>query len=118
MGFPLTLIAPLLGVLLALPTAGYIPLLLSLLLGSLALSLVGAIGAALTVSLRRGGLLLSLIVMPLYSPILVFGASCVRMAIDGLPITTPLAALGALTAAALVLAPFGIAGALRLSLQA
>lgn len=117
-GLPLTIVAPLLGVMLALPAAGYLPLLLSLLLGTVALSFIGAIGAALTVSLRKGGLLLSLIIMPLYVPVLIFGASCVRMAVEGFPISGPLAVLGAFCCLALVLAPLAIAGALRMSVEA
>ena len=72
-GLPLTLLSPVLAVMMSLPGAGYGPLLGSLLLGTGALSLIGSIGAALTVALRRGGLLLSLIVMPLYVPVLIFG---------------------------------------------
>lgn len=117
-GLPLTLVAPLLGVLLSLPVEGYLPLWFSLFLGTITLSLVGAIGAALTVSLRKGGLLLSLIIMPLYVPVLIFGASCVRMAVEGFDYSVPLAILGAFCAIALMLAPFAIAGALRMSLEA
>ena len=117
-GLPLTLVAPILGILLALPGAGYGPLLVSLFLGTLTLSFIGAIGAALTVSLRRGGLLLSLIIMPLYVPVLIFGASSVRMAIDGFPIEGPIAILGAFCAGALVMAPLAIVGALRMSVEA
>lgn len=116
-GLPLTLVAPLLGVLLALPSEGYLPLLLSLLIGTMTLSFVGAIGAALTVSLRKGGLLLSLIIMPLYVPVLIFGASTVRYAVEGLPYDSALAVLGGFFALALVLAPLAITGALRLSLE-
>lgn len=114
-GLPLTLLAPLLGVMLALPAAGYLPLCVSLLLGTGTLSLLGAIGAALTVSLRRGGLLLSLIIMPLYVPVLIFGASAVRNAVEGFAVAGPLAVLGAFLAAAMVLAPLAAAGALRIS---
>lgn len=116
-GLPLTLVAPILGIMLALPADGYLPLLLSLLLGTITLSLVGAIGAALTVSLRKGGLLLSLIIMPLYVPVLIFGASCVRLAVDGFSYGAPLAILGSFCALALVLAPLAIAGALRMSVE-
>lgn len=116
-GLPLTLVAPLLGVLLALPINGFIPLWLSLFLGSLTLSFVGSIGAALTVSLRKGGLLLSLIIMPLYVPVLIFGASSVRSAVDGLPYLGSLAVLGMFCAVALILAPLAIAGALKMSVQ-
>ena len=117
MGLPLTLVAPVLGVLLSLPSAGYGPLLLSLLLGTVSLSLIGAIGAALTVSLRKGGLLLALIIMPLYVPVLIFGASSVRMAVEGFPIDGPLAVLGAFCAGSMVLAPLAVAGALRMSVD-
>ncbi len=116
-GLPLTLVAPLLGVLLALPSDGFIPLWLSLLLGTLTLSFVGAIGAALTVSLRKGGLLLSLIIMPLYVPVLIFGASTVRSAVEGIPYTGALAVLGMFCALALMLAPLAIVGALKMSVQ-
>jgi heme exporter protein B len=116
-GLPLTLVAPLLGVLLSLPTDGYVPLWLSLLLGTMTLSLVGGIGAALTVSLRKGGLLLSLIIMPLYVPVLIFGASAVRSAVEGLPYLGSLAVLGMFCAVALVLAPLAIAGALKMSVE-
>jgi heme exporter protein B len=114
-GLPLTLMAPLLGAMLSLPTSGIGPLCWSLLLGTGCMSLVGAIGAGLTVTLRRSGLLLSLIVMPLYIPVLIFGSSAVQSGIDGGPIHTQLAVLGALFAIAVVLAPLATAGALRIS---
>lgn len=114
-GLPVTLMAPLLGVMLALPQAGYLPLCISLLLGTACMSLIGAIGAALTVALRKGGLLLSLIVMPLYVPVLIFGTSAVQNAVAGGSINTQLAVLGAFLAAAIVLAPLAAAGALRIA---
>lgn len=113
-GLPLTLLSPLLGVMLALPAEGFVTLVLSLLLGTATMSLIGAVGAALTVSLRRGGLLLSLIVMPLYIPVLIFGASAVASASLGESVAAPLAVLGAFLAMALVLAPLAAAGALRI----
>lgn len=116
-GLPLSVVAPVLGVMLSLPATGYLPLVLSLLLGTLSLSLIGAIGAALTVSLRKGGLLLSLIIMPLYVPVLIFGSACVRMAVEGFGINASLAILGAYCAAAIILAPLAVAGALSMSLQ-
>lgn len=116
-GLPLTLVAPLLGVLLSLPAEGYVPLWLSLLLGTMTLSFVGGIGAALTVSLRKGGLLLSLIIMPLYVPVLIFGASSVRSAVEGVSYMGALAVLGMFCAVALMLAPLAIAGALKMSVQ-
>jgi heme exporter protein CcmB len=116
-GLPLILLAPVLGVMMSLPEAGYVPLLISLFLGTGTLSLIGAIGAALTVALRRGGLLLSLIVMPLYVPVLIFGSSAVRYAIEGFAIGGVLAVLGALLAGALLLAPLAAAGALRVGIN-
>ena len=116
-GLPLTLLAPVLGMMLSLSEAGYVPLILSLLMGTAVLSLVGAIGAALTVALRKGGLLLSLIVMPLYMPALIFGASTVQRAVDGFPVDGSLAVLGALLAFSLLVSPFATAGALRVSMH-
>ena len=100
---------------LSLPSVGYIPLLLSLLLGTACLSLIGAVGAALTVSLQRGGLLLSLVVMPLYMPVIIFGTATVQRAVEGFSWFGPLAVLGALSALALALCPLAVAGALRIS---
>jgi heme exporter protein B len=114
-GLPLTLLAPLLGVMLALPEGGYLVLCLSLLLGTATMSLIGSVGAALTVGLRKGGLLLSLIVMPLYVPILIFGANSVQSSLAGTPVQAQLAILGAFLAAAIALAPLAAAGALRVS---
>ncbi len=114
-GLPLTLMSPLLGVMLALPSGGYLPLCITLLLGTASMSLIGAVGAALTVALRKGGLLLSLIVMPLYVPVLIFGASAVHNAVSGSVINSQLAVLGAFLAMAVVLAPLAAAGALRVS---
>jgi len=116
-GLPLTIMAPLLGVMLSLPSAGFAPLLASLLLGTACLSLIGSIGAALTVALRKGGLLLSLIIMPLYTPVLIFGASAVNSAVEGFPIGGQLAVLGAFLAVSIILAPLAAAGALRISVN-
>lgn len=114
-GLPLALLSPLLALMLNLPGAGYLCLFLSLLLGTACLSLIGAIGAALTVSLRRAGLLLALIVMPLYVPVLIFGTGAVQAAIDGYAYNVQLAVLAALLAAAAALAPLAAAGAIRIS---
>jgi heme exporter protein B len=114
-GLPVTLLAPVLGLMLSLPAEGYWALFLSLLLGTAAMSLIGAVGAALTVSLRKGGLLLSLIVMPLYIPVLIFGASAVQTAVQGGTIGMQLAVLGAFLALAVVMAPLAAMGALRIS---
>lgn len=116
-GLPLTLLAPILGVMLSLPSSAYAALFFSLLLGTGVMSLIGSIGAALTVGLRKGGVLISLIVMPLYIPILIFGASAVQSAAIAESYTMHLAVLGAGLAMALVLAPLAAAGALRISVN-
>lgn len=116
-GLPLILVAPLLGVLLQLPEAAMGALLATLALGTPVLSLVGSIGVALTVGLRRGGVLLSLLVLPLYVPVLVFASSAVSDAAIGLTIIAQLYFLGALLALALTLAPLAAAAALRISVS-
>jgi heme exporter protein B len=116
-GLPLTLAAPGLGVLLNLPPDGYLWLLVSLAIGTPALSVIGAFGAALTVGLKRGGLLLSLLVLPLYVPTLIFGAEVARRGAEGLAIVTPLLLLGGITAGAVALLPFAAAAALRINLR-
>lgn len=116
-GLPLMLLSPLLGVMLSLPSSAFIALCSSLLLGTAAMSLIGAVGAALTVGLRKGGLLISLIVMPLYVPILIFGASAVQAAAMGEVFSMQLAVLGAVLAVSLILAPLATAGALRVSVN-
>ncbi len=113
-GLPLTLVSPLIGLMLSLPAAGLLPMMASLALGTACLSLIGAVGAALTVSLRKGGLLLSVLVIPLYMPVIIFGSTAVQSAIDGLNWLGPLAVLGAMLSAAAALCPLAIAGALRL----
>ncbi|MBO6790027.1 MAG: heme exporter protein CcmB [Dinoroseobacter sp.] len=116
-GLPLTIAAPLFGVLLNLPIPGYLWLFLSLLIGTPALSVIGSFGAALTVGLKRGGLLLSLLVLPLYVPTLIFGAEVVRRAVDGMTLLTSLAMLGGITMAAWALLPFAAAAAIRINLR-
>jgi heme exporter protein B len=116
-GLALTLVAPILAVMLFLPAEGMPGLMLSLLLGTPTLSLIGAIGAALTVGLRRGGVLISLLVLPLYIPVLIFGSSAVQAAITGLPLGGYFALLGALLALALALAPLATGAALRISVS-
>jgi len=116
-GLPLTLAAPVLGVLLNLPPPDFGWLVLSLALGTPALSVIGTFGAALTVGLRRGGLLLSLLVLPLYVPTLIFGAEVVRRGAAGLEVATPLALLAGITAGALALLPFASAAAIRINLR-
>jgi len=116
-GLPLVIIAPLLAYMLALPAAGYWPLVLGLLLGTPTLSLIGAIGMALTVGLSRSGLLLAVLVLPMSVPVLVFGAGLVENALNGLPVTGLLAILGALLTLALTLSPLAIGAALRISVN-
>ncbi|MGH1451788.1 MAG: heme exporter protein CcmB [Paracoccaceae bacterium] len=116
-GLPLVLVTPVLGVLLNLPAAGYGPLVLSLVLGTPALSVIGTFGAALTVGIKRGGLLLSLLVLPLYVPTLIFGAEVARRGAEGLAYTAPLAMLAGITCGAIALLPFASAAVLRINLR-
>ncbi|WP_083097210.1 heme exporter protein CcmB [Pseudophaeobacter leonis] len=116
-GLPLVLAAPLLGVLLNLPPEGYIWVVISLLLGTPALSVIGTFGAALTVGLKRGGLLLSLLVMPLYVPTLIFGAEAARRGALGMGVETPLLMLAGISAAVIALMPFASAAVLRINLR-
>jgi heme exporter protein B len=116
-GLPLLVVAPLLGVLLDLPARGILTLLLTLALGTPVLSLIGAVGVALTVGLRKGGMILSLLVLPLYIPLLIFAANAVDTAAAGLPITAHLSLISALLVLALSLAPLATAAALRISLS-
>src|SRR6185437_1718490 len=116
-GLPLIVVAPLLALLLHLDAAGYPVLVLSLLLGTPTLSLIGAVGAALSLGARRGGVLLSLLVLPLYIPVLIFGVAAVEAAIGGFGARPHLLLLGALLAGALVLAPLAAAAALRQALE-
>jgi len=116
-GLPLLLMAPILALLLALPGDALGTLLATLALGTPVLSLVGAIGVALTVGLERGGPLLSLLVLPLYMPVLIFGAHAVDAAAAGLPSAGPLYVLGAMLLLAASLAPLATAAALRISVS-
>ncbi|OUS20808.1 heme exporter protein CcmB [Rhodobacterales bacterium 59_46_T64] len=114
---PLVVIAPVLAVLLNLPAAGYWPLVLSLLLGTPALSVIGTFGAALTVGLKRGGLLMSLLVLPLYVPTLIFGAEAARRGAEGMAYGTPLIFLAGITCGTIALLPFASAAVLRVNLR-
>ena len=116
-GLPLALAALPLGYMLNLPTNAYGPLFASLIVGTPALSFIGAFGAALTVGIKRGGLLLSLLVLPLYIPTLIFGASVVTRAAQSLPYQSSLLALGGLTLGTLAIMPFAAAAALRVNLR-
>ena len=116
-GLPLIILSPLASLFLSLNFSGWWGLVLTLLFGTLTFSFLGAIGVALTVGLRRGGVLLSLLVLPLAIPILIFASSAVDAASQGLAITGYLAILAAMLVVSVVLAPFAIAAALRVSLQ-
>ena len=116
-GLPLTLVAPGLALLLNLPPSAQSALILSLALGTPALSMIGAFGAALTVGLKRGGLLLSLLVLPLYVPTLIFGAEAVRRASIGQDTTTPVMLVALITLGSLAVLPFAAAAALRVNLR-
>ncbi len=116
-GLPLFIIAPLLAVLLNIPAAAIPTLMLSLLLGTPVLSLIGSVGVALTVGLRRGGVLLSLLVLPLYVPVLIFATDAVKTAIVGIPTTAQISILSAMLVGSLVLAPMATAASLRISLS-
>jgi heme exporter protein B len=114
-GLPLVVLSPVLGLLLNLPDAGFGALIASLMIGTPALSGVGAIGAALTLSVRRGGLILALIVLPLIVPTLIFGAGAVMGALDGTGRGAFLF-LAAFSVAAVALSPFAAAAAVRLNI--
>lgn len=116
-GLPLVLAAPLLGVTLGLPGPAFPWLVASLAIGTPGLSFLGAIGAAVTVGLRRGGLLLSILVLPLYIPSLIFGARAVAEAASGGDPAPALLLLAGLTLGILALAPFAAAAALRANLR-
>lgn len=116
-GLPLTLIAPLLALQFDLPLSSLAVLALSLAIGTPVLSLVGAIGAALTLGLRGGGVLVSLLVLPLYIPVLIFGAGAVEEHVAGLLATSHLSLLTALLAVAIFFAPWATTAALRIALE-
>jgi heme exporter protein B len=115
-GLPLTLLSPLLAVLFNLPGLPTAILFVSLLLGTPAVSAVGAIGASLTLSLKRGGLILPLIILPLLAPAVIFGAGAVSLALDGLEAQNALGLLAAFAFAAVLLSPFAAAASVRLNL--
>jgi heme exporter protein B len=116
-GLPLSVVAPLLALLLHLDRAGYPALLAGMALGTPTLSLIGAIGAALTLGARRGGVLLSLLVLPLFIPVLIFGVGAVEAAIIGMPARPHLLLLLALLLTAIPLAPIAAAAALRQAVE-
>lgn len=116
-GLPLILLSPIAALLLSLEIPIWWALVLTLLLGTPVLSCLGAIGVALTVGLRKGGVLLSLLVVPLFIPVLIFSASVLDAAGLSLPYNGQLAILGAILAGVMTLSPFAIAAALRISLD-
>ena len=116
-GLPLIVAAPLLAVLLGMEADGFAGLLAALALGTPSLSLIGAVGAALILGSRRGGVLLSLLILPLYIPVLIFGVAAVDAATGGYPLQPHLLVLTGLLLAALALAPWAAAAALRQALE-
>lgn len=116
-GAPLMLIAPVLGVQFDLPPRALVTLCLALGLGTPALSLIGAVGAALTLGLRSGGVLVSLLVLPLCIPVLIFGAGAVEASITGASAEPHLSLLGAVLVLALLFTPWATAAALRISME-
>ena len=116
-GVPLILVAPVLGIQFGLSNEALGVLMFSLLLGTPVLSLIGAIGAALTLGLRGGGVLVSLLVLPLYIPVLIFGAGAVDGAMSGLGAEAHLSLLGGILILAFMLTPWAVAAALRISME-
>ena len=116
-GLPLMLVSPVLAVLLNLPGAAYATLLVSLALGTPTLSLIGAIGAGLTLGARRGGVLLPLLILPLYIPVLIFGVAAVEASAAGLAARPHLLLLGGLFALSLSLTPIATAASIRQALE-
>ena len=116
-GLALVLVSPIVGTALGIPTDAFATMLLSLALGTLTLSWLGAIGAGLTIGLRRGNVLLSLIVLPLAMPLLIFGAGATDRAISGTSAMGALYLLAALCVFTCTLAPFAAAAALRITLE-
>ncbi|WP_071910783.1 heme exporter protein CcmB [Aeromonas sp. SCS5] len=116
-GLPLLLISPLIAILLSLDMPSYLAVVATLALGTPVLSLLGAIGVALTVGLRKGGVLLSLLILPLYIPVLIFATSAIDAAGMGLPYGGQLAILAAMLVGALTLTPLAVSAALRVSLN-
>jgi heme exporter protein B len=116
-GLPLVLMAPVLGVQFDMSAQGLLVLMLGLFLGTPILSMLGAIGAALTLGLRGGGVLLSLLVLPLCIPVLIFGTGAVEAVTSGLSVTSNLSLIGALLVMSLVFTPWVTAQALRISME-
>jgi heme exporter protein B len=116
-GLAMTLLAPLAALLLYMPTGAVGATMLTLLTGSPALTLFGAVGAALTVGLKRGGVLLALLILPLYVPTLIFGAGAVTLAMSGADVSAQIYLLTAISMLSVTVAPFAVQAALRISLE-
>ncbi|WP_193074828.1 heme exporter protein CcmB [Pseudomonas sp. FME51] len=116
-GLAMVILAPLFGLMLALPLSSLPVLAMTLLLGTPILSLLGAVGAALTVGLKSGGLLLALLILPLYIPVLILGTGAMDAALQGMPVTGFALWLGCLAVLALSLAPIAIAAGLRIGVS-
>lgn len=116
-GVPLVLLSPILGYMLALPPEAYFTMIITLILGTPILSLLGSIGVALTVSLGSRGLILAMIILPMSVPVLIAGTLAVGQAVDGNPVGGHLAIMGALLAMAISLAPLASAAALRITIN-
>jgi len=116
-GLPLSLAAPVLGALLSLPNDAFLWMFVSLLIGTPALSFLGAFGAAITVGLKRGGLLLSLLVLPLYIPSLIFGAQSVTLIMEGLDNATAFALSAAISLLSFAIVPFAAAYAIKVNIR-
>ncbi|MEL0030436.1 MAG: heme exporter protein CcmB [Betaproteobacteria bacterium] len=116
-GLPLVLVAPLIGLQFSLPTSSLMTLTLTLLIGTPVLSMFGSIGAALTIGLRGGSALSSLLILPFYVPVLIFGAGAVGAQLQGLDISGHLSILIAMLCFSIGLAPLAIAGAVKIALE-
>ncbi|HKT74638.1 MAG TPA: heme exporter protein CcmB [Steroidobacteraceae bacterium] len=116
-GLPLAVMAPLAGLSLGVPAAALAGIVASVTLGTVTLSLVGSVGAALTLGVRRSGALLSLLTLPLTMPVLIFGARATELAVKGAPYAPPMLLLGALAVLGVTLAPLAAAAAVRISLE-
>jgi heme exporter protein B len=116
-GVPLSVMAPLMAYTLGVPASASVGIMLTVALGSLALSFIGSIGAALTLGARRGGVLLAILILPLAAPILIFGSRATELAIRGEAYVAPMELLGAIVVLSFTLAPLAAAAAVRISLE-
>ena len=116
-GLLMTLFVPLFGLLLGLQTETFLPIMLVMVVGTPAVSLLGSIGAALTVGFSRGGTILALLILPLFLPVLIFGSACISAAISGLSFVAPLTWLGLFSSSSLLLAPWATWAALKISVE-